>query len=276
VLSGAGFIPVVGAAFDIANALISFSRGDDAGGWISLISAVPGVGDAIGFGLKAGAGIAKATAIGTRSGQIARAVGVSLARNVADQSAKIAFGRQQEFEFEQTLGAAVSSGLLGPLSVGAGRALGASRNPWLRAATLATGSGLASAAGDLTTQGGAILAGRQDEFDWNLASTAFGSGVLAGAVGQTMGLFDKTCFAAGTPLLTPAGSRPIEQFQPGDTILARDEHNPDAPVVARQVEEAFVRQGWLRDVRIGGRTILTTGEHPFYVLGHGWKRAVEL
>jgi hypothetical protein len=48
------------------------------------------------------------------------------------------------------------------------------------------------------------------------------------------------------------------------------------PAVARRVEEVFVRQGWLRDVRIGGRSILTTGEHPFYVLGHGWKRAVEL
>ena len=34
-------------------------------------------------------------------------------------------------------------------------------------------------------------------------------------------LLFNTCFAAGTPLLTPEGSKPIEQFAVGDLLLAR-------------------------------------------------------
>jgi Hint domain len=46
--------------------------------------------------------------------------------------------------------------------------------------------------------------------------------------------FSKSCFAAGTPLLTPEGARPIEDVRVGSLVLSRDEHGPDGPVQARR------------------------------------------
>ncbi len=86
----------------------------------------------------------------------------------------------------------------------------------------------------------------------------------------------KSCFAAGTPLRTPEGSKAIEEFQPGDLILARDEFDPDGPVEVKVVEAVFSRTGRILGLRIGGEVIETTAEHPFYVQGAGWKRAGEL
>lgn len=51
----------------------------------------------------------------------------------------------------------------------------------------------------------------------------------------------QSCFVAGTPLLTPDGAKPIEQFVPGDLVLSRNEDDPDAPVVARRVLVLFER-----------------------------------
>ena len=47
------------------------------------------------------------------------------------------------------------------------------------------------------------------------------------------------CFAAGTPLLTPDGSKLIEEFKPGDWILARPEGDPEATPIPKMVEEVF-------------------------------------
>ena len=56
----------------------------------------------------------------------------------------------------------------------------------------------------------------------------------------------------------------------GDLVLSRDEHDPDGLVVAKVVEEVFERNGRIRELRIGGRTIRSTGEHPYYRQGDGW------
>ncbi len=84
------------------------------------------------------------------------------------------------------------------------------------------------------------------------------------------------CFVAGTPLLTPTGDKPIEQFCPSDLILSRDEHNVDAPVVVSVVEEVFVRTGRILHLHVGGQVIRTTGEHPFWVYNKGWVAAGKL
>src|SRR5205823_5076265 len=78
------------------------------------------------------------------------------------------------------------------------------------------------------------------------------------------------CFAAGTPLLTPDGHKPIEQFAVGDLILSRNESDPTGPVTARRVLRVFVRHAEAMHVRVGGKDIVTTAEHPFYVGGRGW------
>jgi len=85
-----------------------------------------------------------------------------------------------------------------------------------------------------------------------------------------------SCFAAGTPLLTPTGDKPIEQFQPGDWILTAPEDDPTAPVEAKQVEEVFKNHAVVLELRVGGRVILTTDEHPFWVQGRGWTSAKDL
>ncbi|MFO0880607.1 MAG: polymorphic toxin-type HINT domain-containing protein, partial [Gemmataceae bacterium] len=88
--------------------------------------------------------------------------------------------------------------------------------------------------------------------------------------------YSGACFAAGTPMRTVDGSVPIEQLRPGDYILSRNELDPEGPVCARQVEEVFVRQGYVLDLRVNGQLIRTTEEQPFYRAGDGWVAAWEL
>ena len=95
---------------------------------------------------------------------------------------------------------------------------------------------------------------------------------LLGNIGQ----LSRVCFAAGTPLLTPDGAKPIEQFKVGDLLLSAPEDDPDGPVTARRVEEVFQRIGRVVELCVGGQTIRTTHEHPFYVEGKGWKQAAAL
>jgi hypothetical protein len=89
-------------------------------------------------------------------------------------------------------------------------------------------------------------------------------------------LMARACFVAGTPLLTPDGHKPIEEFHAGDLVLARNEDNPESPVVARRVVQIFKRSSLVFHVHVNGRIIGTTGEHPFWVIGKGWTPAKEL
>src|SRR5262249_37572320 len=59
------------------------------------------------------------------------------------------------------------------------------------------------------------------------AQEALENGDILGFMDGTMGAYagfnklGQSCFTAGTPLLTPDGSKPIEQFREGDLILSR-------------------------------------------------------
>ena len=80
----------------------------------------------------------------------------------------------------------------------------------------------------------------------------------------------KACFAADAPMRTPGGSVRADAVAAGMNLLSRDEFDPEGAVVAKAVEEVFVRQGLITDLRAGGRTIRSTFEHPFFVDGKGW------
>ncbi len=69
------------------------------------------------------------------------------------------------------------------------------------------------------------------------------------------GLTPRTCFAAGTPLLTPDGSKPIDEFKVGDLLLSAPDDDPSAPVQPRRVEEIFTRVSPLIEVRVRGQVI---------------------
>lgn len=119
--------------------------------------------------------------------------------------------------------------------------------------------------------GGLVNAG-QNIYQGNYLSAAMD---LAGAAGS-FSQMARACFAAGTPLLTPYGSKPIEQFREGDELLSRSEHDPEGPVEVKRVEEVFVRVAPIIELQIAGVAIRTTAEHPFWVKDKGWRNAIEL
>ncbi|MCE9531395.1 MAG: HINT domain-containing protein, partial [Planctomycetes bacterium] len=84
------------------------------------------------------------------------------------------------------------------------------------------------------------------------------------------------CFAAGTHVRTPEGSRPIEQIRFGDLVLAASEHEPDGEVRPRQVLQTMRRLSAIFLLKVGGQEIRTTSEHPFWVKDKGWLKTTEL
>ena len=81
-----------------------------------------------------------------------------------------------------------------------------------------------------------------------------------------------SCFAAGTPVWTQAGLRPIEQIVVGDMVLAQ---NPATGELAfRPVIETTIRPA-SKMVRIdaGGSPIDATLGHRFWINGKGWEMA---
>jgi hypothetical protein len=102
-----------------------------------------------------------------------------------------------------------------------------------------------------------------------------GSGLL-GIVGNVSTIKNTSCFAPGTPLLTPDGSKFIEDIRVGDLVLSRDEDDPEGPFVAKRVANLFQNYSPLVDLHVGGRVIRTTPEHPFWVVGRGWVSAQQI
>ncbi len=90
---------------------------------------------------------------------------------------------------------------------------------------------------------------------------------LGGAIND---IFSGGCFAAGTPILTPDGSKLIEDIRPGDLVITAPDGDPDAEPVPRKVEATFENYLPLLDLHVNGRTIRTTAEHPFWVRDRGW------
>ena len=85
-----------------------------------------------------------------------------------------------------------------------------------------------------------------------------------------------TCFAAGTPVLTPSGEKPIEDFQEGDEILFAPDDAPGMPARTSVVEKLFELSAPTLELRAGGHTVTTTAKHPFFVSEKGWVPAHDL
>ena len=115
----------------------------------------------------------------------------------------------------------------------------------------------------------------------NAAENASGGNYVA-AVGDLIGVFgnasqlSQSCFAAGTPILTPNGAKPIEQFRPGDWVLSCPEDDPEASPEPRRVEAVLQNYSALLELEVGGQLIRTTAEHPFWVRGRGWTAVHQL
>lgn len=83
------------------------------------------------------------------------------------------------------------------------------------------------------------------------------------------------CLAAGTPVWTETGTKPIEQIRVGDLVLAQD---PDTgrldfkPVLrtTHRAPEPLVR------LQMGEESITASGGHAFWISGDGWVKARDL
>ncbi len=93
---------------------------------------------------------------------------------------------------------------------------------------------------------------------------------LQQSANHALQIIQETCFAAGTPLLIPGGTKPIEAFRVGDAILSRPEDQPEHPARTSVVEARFELSAQIVELHIAGQVIATTAEHPLFVLGRGW------
>lgn len=98
------------------------------------------------------------------------------------------------------------------------------------------------------------------------------AGLAARAAQRTFG----GCFGAGTHLRTPQGSRSIESFIVGDEVLTRSELDPESPITIGHVKDVIRRHALIWRLKVNGRELLTTDEHPFWVRNRGWVAANQL
>jgi cytoskeletal protein CcmA (bactofilin family) len=96
------------------------------------------------------------------------------------------------------------------------------------------------------------------------------------------------CFTAGTQVVTSVDAsgheitKNIQDVHVGDEVLTRDENDPSAPLQEQQVTGVSQSNAFfIEDVTVlspdgTSETIQATRQHPFYVEGLGWTRAVML
>jgi hypothetical protein len=84
-----------------------------------------------------------------------------------------------------------------------------------------------------------------------------------------------SCFAAGTPVHTLAGRRPIESIQTGDQVLTQDSRTAELsyqPVLAAVKN----KPDRLIEINLGTEVIRATEIHRFWKAGQGWVAARDL
>jgi hypothetical protein len=85
-----------------------------------------------------------------------------------------------------------------------------------------------------------------------------------------------SCFVAGTPILTPEGSKAIEQLHTGDRVLSSPEKVGDGQIGARRIKEVTRGRAKLVGITVSGHLIQASREHPFFVRGESWTPASSL
>jgi hypothetical protein len=86
----------------------------------------------------------------------------------------------------------------------------------------------------------------------------------------------QACFVAGTPVRLVDGWRAIEELLVGDRLLSRSEWDAAGALVACEVTAVHVREALVWELVLGGQTIVTTAEHPFFSVERGWVKLQEL
>ncbi|WP_237179127.1 polymorphic toxin-type HINT domain-containing protein, partial [Paenibacillus sp. MMS18-CY102] len=77
------------------------------------------------------------------------------------------------------------------------------------------------------------------------------------------------CFTAGTKIQTDEGEKNIEDIEVGDKVLSKDEETGE--VAYKEVTATFNHEtDEIYSIQVGGQTIESTFNHPFYVKDKGW------
>jgi hypothetical protein len=84
-----------------------------------------------------------------------------------------------------------------------------------------------------------------------------------------------SCFAAGTPVVTEYGAKPIEEIELGDRVLSQDVESGE--LAFKPVFKTTVRPpvALLKVTTDRGDLVCTSG-HPFWINGSAWRMAREL
>ena len=123
---------------------------------------------------------------------------------------------------------------------------------------------------------GGKIAALNTELHKSKAYNYFQLGVSA--VAAFTGGMSKTmkCFVAGTLVLTANGLVAIENIKAGDMVYSADEKDPSKKDF-RPVLETYVRKTEkLVHLTVNGKELVTTYDHPFYVVGQGFVNASAL
>lgn len=83
------------------------------------------------------------------------------------------------------------------------------------------------------------------------------------------------CFIAGTVIVTETGFARIEDVKPGDIVLSTNTDTMETG--CKKVLEKYVRKTReLVHIIVGGKEIVSTPDHPYYVEGRGFVNACQL
>ncbi len=85
-----------------------------------------------------------------------------------------------------------------------------------------------------------------------------------------------SCFAAGTPVLTITGSRPIETLRVGDQVLSQDVTTGGLSYQPIVVVHHNPPDATLRIALANGDNVVASRFHRFWVAGRGWSMARDL
>ena len=101
----------------------------------------------------------------------------------------------------------------------------------------------------------------------------FGTNIVAAFTGGAAS--NKTCFIAGTLIVTGYGLSKIENIKPGDLVLSTNTDTMETGY--KTVLEKYVRKTReLVHLVVGGEEIVSTADHPYFVVGRGFVNAGQL
>ena len=240
ILSVIGCTEPFGIVADLVNAAWYFAEGDTFMGTTSLISSLPGIGSAIGNGMKAGkfaktgAMIAKGTRL-LGHGTEAVMGGIDTGYAIKDAMSELSSSGKISFE---------------------------------------TGIGLAG--GVLTTVlGGSAMRTKTPRGVTNPDDIGDLKKCIDKCVGTKKGGTIGMCFTAETLVKVENGHKAISEIRVGDYVYSENVTTGEKGY--KKVKQVFVSEvTTLYHIRVKDQEIKTTAPHPFYVIGKGWVEAEDL